>query len=85
MSHAAGKPLRTGMYLAEAASVSGDGNWVVFASEASDLVAGQDDSEVRRNIYLWERATGTTRPGQPPGRLDRRLAEPELLRIGDQP
>ncbi len=61
VSHAVGQPLRTGMFLAEAASVSGDGNWVVFASEASDLVAGQTDSEVCRNIYLWERASGTTR------------------------
>ena len=61
VSHAAGQPQRTCSFLAEAATISGDGNWVVFASEASNLVEGQDDSEVRRNIYLWERATGTAR------------------------
>jgi len=61
VSHAAGKPLVTGLGLSEAASISGDGNWVVFASEANDLVAGQDDAEVRRNIYLWERASNATR------------------------
>lgn len=60
VSHAARDPLMTGMGIAEAASVSGDGNWVVYASEADDLVAGQT-GEPSRNVYLWQRASGVNR------------------------
>lgn len=38
------------------ASISGDGNWVVFNSTADNLVPG--DRNGVEDIFLWERATG---------------------------
>jgi hypothetical protein len=36
--------------------ISADGNWVAFASNASDL--GPSDSNGTQDVYLWSRATG---------------------------
>ncbi|MCG8459522.1 MAG: GEVED domain-containing protein, partial [Holophagales bacterium] len=41
--------------------VSADGNYVVLATEATDLVAGVTDANGGDDLYLWERATGTLR------------------------
>src|SRR5690606_27863611 len=38
------------------ATVSGDGEWVLFESEATNLVAG--DTNGVRDVFLFERATG---------------------------
>lgn len=40
--------------------ISGDGNWVAFLSQASDLVSGQSDMAGSYQMFLWSRATGTT-------------------------
>jgi hypothetical protein len=37
--------------------ISGDGNWVAFFSDATNLVSG--DTNNARDLFLWERATGT--------------------------
>ena len=42
------------------ASVSADGRYAVFASAASDLVAGQVDPSYGYDVFLWDRDTGTT-------------------------
>jgi Tol biopolymer transport system component len=39
--------------------ISADGAWVAFASRATDLVAGQTDTNSGDDVFLWERATGT--------------------------
>ncbi len=39
-------------------SVSADGNWVLFASEATDLVAGQVDGNASSDLFLYSVATG---------------------------
>lgn len=62
ISHAAGSPLTTAdneSFLGP--QISADGAWVVFASNAGNLVAGQTDTISSTDIFLWERATGTTR------------------------
>jgi Tol biopolymer transport system component len=40
--------------------VSRDGSVVVFTSEASDLVPGQEDSAGSADVFLWDRRTGRT-------------------------
>ena len=39
-------------------SISADGNWVMFASEGTDLVAGQVDTNASSDLFLFEVATG---------------------------
>ncbi|MES1244176.1 MAG: hypothetical protein ABUT39_21405 [Acidobacteriota bacterium] len=39
-------------------AVSGDGRWVAFGSEATDLVAGQTDLFQTFDLFLWDRETG---------------------------
>jgi Tol biopolymer transport system component len=38
--------------------VSGDGNWLVYRSDATDLVAGDD--KFRTDLFLWNRSTQET-------------------------
>ncbi|HEX7181243.1 MAG TPA: hypothetical protein VF756_05330 [Thermoanaerobaculia bacterium] len=40
-------------------AVSADGNYVAFTSRATDLIAGQTDTNSGDDVFLWERATGT--------------------------
>lgn len=61
VSHKAGQPKTTGLGIAEQPVISGDGNWVAYASEADDLVAGVEQGDVCRNIFLYERASGLNR------------------------
>jgi Tol biopolymer transport system component len=42
-------------------SVSSDGSRVAFASSAGDLVAGQDDSELTDDVFLWSGADDSLR------------------------
>jgi Tol biopolymer transport system component len=42
------------------ASISQDGRWVVFPSNAPDLVPGQQDPYDAFDIFLWDRVTGGT-------------------------
>jgi len=42
--------------------ISADGAWVAYASDGSDLVAGQiDPGNYISDVFLWERTTGTAR------------------------
>ncbi|HET7735476.1 MAG TPA: hypothetical protein VFK52_05850 [Nocardioidaceae bacterium] len=43
--------------LSESPSVSKDGRWVAFSSEAEDLVVGKDDLNGYADIYLFDRST----------------------------
>jgi Tol biopolymer transport system component len=46
--------------------ISADGRYVAFASDASDLVAG--DGNGLRDVFVWDRTTGTvSRISEPPG------------------
>jgi Tol biopolymer transport system component len=55
LSHAAGLPTSGGNGHSSVAAASRDGNYVVFASDASDLVAGQSGGAFT-NIFSCERA-----------------------------
>lgn len=39
-------------------AMSGDGRWVAFSSEATDVVAGQTDLFQTADLFLWDRETG---------------------------
>jgi Tol biopolymer transport system component len=39
--------------------ISADGRWVAFLSDASDLVAGQSDSNFGPDVFLFDRISGT--------------------------
>ncbi|MEA2558909.1 MAG: hypothetical protein QOH06_413 [Acidobacteriota bacterium] len=58
VSHKAGAPLTGGSWISSNPTVSADGNFVLFGSLASDLVAGQVDGNDAEDLFLWERATG---------------------------
>ncbi|MCY0726179.1 VCBS domain-containing protein, partial [Klebsiella pneumoniae] len=42
-------------------AMSADGNWVVFSTNATNLVSGLTDTNSQTDLYLWERATNTNR------------------------
>ncbi len=58
VSHAAGSLLTTGNGGVVSAVLLGDGAWVVFASAATDLVAGQIDTNGETDVFLWSRDSG---------------------------
>ncbi|HEV7669348.1 MAG TPA: hypothetical protein VGS22_12555 [Thermoanaerobaculia bacterium] len=58
VSHVVGSPTTTGNGPVFEAVVSADGAFVAFAGSASDLVAGQTDTNGDSDVFLWERATG---------------------------
>lgn len=60
VSHAAGSPSQPANNPANGASVSAAGNYVLFESGASDLVSGMADANNAYDLFLWQRATGTT-------------------------
>lgn len=60
VSHAASSPLQAGSWTSREARISADGRWVVYWSQAQDLIAGQTGSEFVPNVFLWDRETDTT-------------------------
>lgn len=65
-------------------TVSGDGNTVVFESQATNLVAGVSGADIPR-IYAWHRATGTTElVAAPAGGDPRRLSVRGVSRDGNR-
>jgi hypothetical protein len=60
VSHNAANRLQTADAASDAARISGDGRFVVFTSQATDLVAGQDGSGRFKNVFLYDRFTGNT-------------------------
>ncbi|HSG38644.1 MAG TPA: hypothetical protein VLE27_03305, partial [Thermoanaerobaculia bacterium] len=75
-SHAAGSPSRSGNRDSFLPAVSADGSWVVYGSNASDLVAGLRDPGLTPDLFLYERATKVNRAVSlhPPGEASRTTA-----------
>jgi Tol biopolymer transport system component len=62
VSHSTGSPSRTGDRRSMNPIVSADGNYVVYESEASDLVPGQSGtSGFSHNVFIYDRVAGTNR------------------------
>lgn len=51
----------TGDGASRSPTMSADGRWVAFASEATDLVGGVDDANRSGDVFLHDRSTGRTR------------------------
>lgn len=61
ITHAAGSPATAAdRGLDQSPSVSADSRFVAFASFASNLTPGVEESADTQNIYLWDRETGQT-------------------------
>lgn len=60
VSHAAGSAATAGNARCQWAAISPDGAFVAFDSRATDLVAGQTDANGNNDVFLWDRAAGTT-------------------------
>jgi Tol biopolymer transport system component len=60
VSRSAASPVTTGNLLSTGLALSGDGRYALFASKATDLVPGQIDNNNAWDIFLFDRATGTT-------------------------
>jgi Tol biopolymer transport system component len=58
VSHASGSPVTTGDRDSGEPLISADGRFVVFTSEAANLVAGQTGPDSARNVFVFDRATG---------------------------
>jgi Tol biopolymer transport system component len=61
ISHAAGNPATTANARIDGCRISADGNYVVFASSATNLVAGQTvppPGEEVSNVFLYQRSSG---------------------------
>jgi Tol biopolymer transport system component len=62
VSRSSANPLQTGDQRSFNPIVSADGNYVVYESEASDLVPGQSGvSGFSHNVFLYDRVAGTNR------------------------
>jgi Concanavalin A-like lectin/glucanases superfamily len=61
LSHAANSPTLTGNGSSFVSGISNDGSYVGFVSRATNLVAGQNDSNGDLDLFLWERASGKVR------------------------
>lgn len=60
VSRSAGSPAATGNAETEGGAVSANGRYVVFLSAATDLVPGQLDGNGARDVFLFDRVTGST-------------------------
>ncbi|MBK8207357.1 MAG: IPT/TIG domain-containing protein [Planctomycetes bacterium] len=58
VSHVPGSTTQTGSAAAGSACLSGDGEWVAFATAATNMVTGVTDTNAQQDLYLYERATG---------------------------
>lgn len=57
VSHSAVSPSRTGNGPSDQPALSADGRFVAFTSRATDLVAGQNDSNQSPDVFLYDRLT----------------------------
>jgi Tol biopolymer transport system component len=60
VSHADGSPAQPANASANAPSLSAAGNFVLYQTGATDVVSGIADANNREDLFLWQRATGTT-------------------------
>jgi Tol biopolymer transport system component len=59
VSHSSGPGLTTAADGAStAAALSADGSFVAFASDGTNLVAGQTDGNIASDVFLWQRSNG---------------------------
>jgi len=58
VSRASGAPLRTTNGASSGGQISADGRWVAFQSTGGNLVAGQVETSVGYDEFLFDRATG---------------------------
>jgi len=59
VSHTSAGPSVTGNLPSGSPRISADGAWVVFQSQASNLVTGLTDSNNESDVFLFSRATGS--------------------------
>lgn len=60
VSHAAGSPAATANARSDRPALSKDGAFLIFSSNATNLVSGQFDSNGQSDIFLYNRASGAT-------------------------
>lgn len=60
VSHASGLATTAADDRSEAPTISADGAWVAYQSEAQDLIAGQVDPNGKSDVFLWGRVAGTS-------------------------
>jgi Tol biopolymer transport system component len=58
IDHAAGAPATATGRRTTLAGMSADGRWIVFASDATDLVPGQIDTNQKLDLFLYDRLSG---------------------------
>lgn len=58
VSHAAANPLAAANDSSQATAISADGRFVLFTSQATDLVAGQVDGANTDDVFVYDRQTG---------------------------
>lgn len=61
VSRSASSATTTGNNGVRSFAVSDDGRFVVFTSEATNLVTGQTDTNAGLDVFLWDRNSGTTK------------------------
>ena len=59
IDHTAGSPATATGRSTALAGMSADGRWIVFASDATDLVPGQVDTNRTGDLFLYDRLSGT--------------------------
>jgi Tol biopolymer transport system component len=60
VSHVSSSSTTTPLASSSSPAISADGSRVAYASQATDLVAGQADSNAAQDVFLYDRATGTS-------------------------
>jgi Tol biopolymer transport system component len=60
IDHTAGSPATATGQLTALVGMSADGRWIVFTSDATDLVPGQVDTNQKHDLFLYDRLAGTS-------------------------
>ncbi len=60
VSHAAGAPTQTAAGLSTAPTISADGRWIAFLSQAPDLVPGTIDTTGFYDVFLYDRLANSS-------------------------
>ncbi len=60
VDHTGSSPLTPAGKESSFGSMSSDGRWIVFSSDATDLIPGGEDANARADVFLYDRDSGTT-------------------------
>ncbi|MBX7222402.1 MAG: hypothetical protein K1Y36_20800 [Blastocatellia bacterium] len=60
VSHNASSLVTTGDGSASGAAISGDGNWIAYTSNSTNIIPGQVDTNLGADVFLYNRSTGAT-------------------------